>query len=160
MGEPLVDVTIRAIAAGGSGLGDLPDGRVVFVPRTAPGDRVRIRIEKSKPRWAVGSLRRIVEPGPDRQDALCTLYGECGGCQLQHLLYEKQLEWKGRVVADALSREPKRGFADDIGCNPVAAKRFDNRLGMAAGADQQDLALVHSAAFDPRHSASAAMTRA
>jgi len=104
MGEPLVDVTIRAIAAGGSGLGDLPDGRVVFVPRTAPGDRVRIRIEKSKPRWAVGSLRRIVEAGPDRQDPLCALYGECGGCQLQHLVYEKQLEWKGQVVADALGR--------------------------------------------------------
>ena len=104
MREPNVDVTVRAIAAGGSGVGDLPDGRVVFVPRTAPGDRARIRIETSKARWAVGSLRRIIEPGPDRRDALCALYAECGGCQMQHLSYKTQLEWKGRFVTDALRR--------------------------------------------------------
>ena len=97
MREPNVDVTVRAIAAGGSGVADLPDGRVVFVPRTAPGDRARIRIETSKARWAVGSLRRIIEPGPDRRDALCALYSECGGCQLQHVSYEKQLRVEGTL---------------------------------------------------------------
>lgn len=99
-----VDVTVRSIAAGGSGVGDLPDGRVVFVPRTVPGDRVRIRIDKSKARWAVGSIRELVEAGPGRRDPLCPLYSQCGGCHLQHLPYERQLEWKGRFVADALGR--------------------------------------------------------
>ena len=72
-----MDVTVRAIAAGGSGVADLPDGRVVFVPRTAPGDRARIRIETSKARWAVGSLRRIIEPGPGTPSRLshpCSLF--------------------------------------------------------------------------------------
>jgi 23S rRNA (uracil1939-C5)-methyltransferase len=104
MVAPGVEVVVRDIAAGGSGIGDLPDGRVVFVPRTAPGDRARIRIEKSKPRWAVGSLQRLIEPGPDRVDAPCPLYAECGGCHLQHLPYERQLEAKARFVADALRR--------------------------------------------------------
>jgi 23S rRNA (uracil1939-C5)-methyltransferase len=97
-------VTVRSIAAGGSGVADLPDGRVVFVPRTAPGDRARIRIEKSRPRWAEGSLCELVEPAAGRRAALCPLYVRCGGCQLQHLSYPDQIEWKGRIVADALAR--------------------------------------------------------
>ena len=98
------EVMVRGLAAGGSGVAELPDGRVVFVPRTAPGDHARIRIEKSKPRWAVGALERIIEAGPDRVVAPCPLYDRCGGCQLQHLPYERQIEWKGRFVADALQR--------------------------------------------------------
>lgn len=107
--SPAVDVTVRGIAMGGAGVADLPDGRVVFVPRTAPGDRARIGIEKSRPRWAVGSLRSVLEPGPDRRPALCSVYERCGGCQLQHLPYEAQIAWKGRFVADALTRIGRLG---------------------------------------------------
>jgi 23S rRNA (uracil1939-C5)-methyltransferase len=99
-----VDVTVRAIAAGGSGVADLPDGRVVFVPRTAPGDRASVQIEKSKPRWATASLCELIEPSRERRDAPCVLYDSCGGCQLQHLPYALQLEWKARFVQDALVR--------------------------------------------------------
>ena len=103
MAEP-VEVTVRAVASGGEGVADLPDGRVVFVPRTAPGDRALIRIDKSKKRWARGSLERLLDPGDDRVAAPCPLYAECGGCQLQHLSYEAQTAWKGRFVVDALER--------------------------------------------------------
>ena len=99
-----VSVTVRGIAAGGAGVADLPDGRVVFVPRTAPGDRARIRIRKSRPRWAEGSLDELLEPASERRAPLCVLYDRCGGCQLQHLPYERQLAWKGQMVADALQR--------------------------------------------------------
>ena len=99
-----VHVKVRGIAAGGSGVADLPDGRVVFVPRTAPGDRVSIKIDRAKPRWAMGSVRKILEPGDGRVKPLCALYHDCGGCQLQHIPYKSQLEWKGRIVADALKR--------------------------------------------------------
>jgi 23S rRNA (uracil1939-C5)-methyltransferase len=102
--EGPVTVTVRGVAAGGAGVADLPDGRVVFVPRTAPGDRATIRVVKSRPRWAEGSLLRLLEAGPERRDALCALYATCGGCQLQHVPYPRQLEWKGRIVADALGR--------------------------------------------------------
>jgi 23S rRNA (uracil1939-C5)-methyltransferase len=100
----LIGVTVRGIAAGGAGVADLPDGRVVFVPRTAPGDRVSIRLVKSRPRWAEGSLEHIEEASPKRREPLCALYAQCGGCQLQHLSYEQQLHWKGRIVVDALTR--------------------------------------------------------
>ncbi|HUG38613.1 MAG TPA: TRAM domain-containing protein, partial [Candidatus Limnocylindrales bacterium] len=99
-----VSVTVRGIAAGGAGVADLPDGRVVFVPRTAPGDRARIHVRKSRPRWAEGSLLELVEPASERRAPLCVLYHRCGGCQLQHLPYGQQLAWKGQVVADALQR--------------------------------------------------------
>ena len=99
-----VSVKVRGIAAGGAGVADLPDGRVVFVPRTAPGDRARIYIRKSRPRWAEGSLLELLEPASERRAPLCALYDRCGGCQLQHLPYARQLAWKGQMVADALQR--------------------------------------------------------
>lgn len=102
--ESLIGVEVRGIAAGGSGVADLPDGRVVFVPRTAPGDRASITLVKSRPRWAEGSLAHVDEPSEERRPPLCSLYDRCGGCQLQHLSYERQLVWKGRIVSDALTR--------------------------------------------------------
>lgn len=103
-GQRGAEVTVRAIASGGAGVADLPDGRVVFVPRTAPGDVARVRIRKSRPRWAVATLDRLLEEGPDRADPACSLYAKCGGCQLQHLPYERQLHWKAQFVTDALAR--------------------------------------------------------
>ncbi|MEM7416292.1 MAG: TRAM domain-containing protein [Gemmatimonadota bacterium] len=98
------EVVVRGVAAGGAGVGDLEDGRVVFVHRTAPGDRARVRITKSKSRWARGELEQLLEPGLVRAEAACPSFVRCGGCQLQHLAYEEQLRWKGRFVSDALGR--------------------------------------------------------
>ncbi len=110
MSTDSVDVDVRGLAAGGAGIADLPDGRVVFVPRTTEGDRARIRVERSRPRWARGSLITLLTPSPTRVEPACALYAECGGCQLQHLAYEDQLRWKGRFVVDALTRIG--GFSD------------------------------------------------
>jgi 23S rRNA (uracil1939-C5)-methyltransferase len=103
-GAPGRAIEIERIAAGGDGIGHLADGRVVFVPGTAPGDRVEVRIRKEAKRWARGEVRRIVEPGPDRREPPCPFAGRCGGCALEHLEYDAQLRAKSRIVADALSR--------------------------------------------------------
>ena len=100
----LTDVEVRALAAGGAGVADLPDGRVVFVPRAAPGDGLRIRIVKNKRRWALGRVESLTRPSPGRQAPACVLYEQCGGCALQHIPYPEQLHWKGRFIADALRR--------------------------------------------------------
>lgn len=97
-------VRIDSIAAGGEGVGRLPDGRAVFVHRTAPGDEVEVAVVRSRPRWARARLLQILQPGPDRRDAPCPHYARCGGCTLEHLEYSAQLEAKGRIVADALTR--------------------------------------------------------
>lgn len=99
-----MEVTIDSIAAGGEGVGRLADGRVVFVHRTAPGDRAEVELLESRPRWARARLLGLHEISPDRRAAPCPFYAECGGCTLEHLTYEAQLRAKSRIVADALTR--------------------------------------------------------
>jgi 23S rRNA (uracil1939-C5)-methyltransferase len=97
-------VGITGIAAGGAGVGRLPDGVAVFVHRTAPGDEAEIRIVERKRRWARGELLRLRTAGPDRREPPCPHYARCGGCTLEHLRYEAQLRWKGTLVREALRR--------------------------------------------------------
>ena len=97
-------VQIRALSSDGAGVGSLDDGRVVFVPRTAPGDEIRVRITHRKPRWARGRLRELLVASPDRVSPACPYYEECGGCTLQHVAYAQQLHWKGDTVREALRR--------------------------------------------------------
>jgi 23S rRNA (uracil1939-C5)-methyltransferase len=95
---------VQSIASGGAGVAHLPDGRAVFVHRTAPGDRARIEVTAVKKRWARGRLLELLEPGPGRREPLCPHFERCGGCTLEHLRYEAQLEAKGQMVTDALVR--------------------------------------------------------
>ncbi|HEU4456442.1 MAG TPA: class I SAM-dependent RNA methyltransferase, partial [Longimicrobium sp.] len=99
-----VTVRIDSIAAGGEGVGRLPDGRVTFVHRTAPGDLAEIVLTEKRDRWTRGRLLRVLEPSPERREAPCPFYARCGGCTLEHITYEAQLRAKARIVADALSR--------------------------------------------------------
>ncbi|HEV2749117.1 MAG TPA: hypothetical protein VGV12_01190 [Gemmatimonadales bacterium] len=108
-------VAITAIAAGGDGVGRLADGRAVFVARTAPGERVRLREGmKLHKRFARGELAEVVAPGTTRVTPPCPHYVQdhCGGCQLQHLSYDSQLAAKRAIVGDALRRLGKLDIED------------------------------------------------
>jgi 23S rRNA (uracil1939-C5)-methyltransferase len=102
------ELTIDRIAAGGDGIARA-DGVVVFIPRTAPGDRVRATLDTRK-RFARGTVDEILTPSPDRIQALCHHYrvDKCGGCQLQHIRYDAQLDAKRGIIRDALTRIGKR----------------------------------------------------
>ncbi|MGY8798513.1 MAG: class I SAM-dependent RNA methyltransferase [Longimicrobiales bacterium] len=102
--QELVEVSVRALSSSGAGVADLPEGQVVFVPRTAPGDRVRIRLGKMKKRWGKATIDEMLEQSANRVKPACALFDECGGCSLQHIPYETQLEWKAQWVRDALER--------------------------------------------------------
>jgi 23S rRNA (uracil1939-C5)-methyltransferase len=80
------------------------DGKVVFVYYSLPGETVEA--EPAGRRGGVGFARatRVLDASPDRVQPRSPQYGECGGCHLQHARYERQLELKRRVVADAWSR--------------------------------------------------------
>lgn len=99
-------VRIERIAAGGEGVGRLPDGRAVFVPRSAPGDLVTLADLRLHARMARARLERVVEPGPDRVEPRCRHYtaDDCGGCQLQHLSSAAQRRARSAIVGDALRR--------------------------------------------------------
>ena len=98
-------IHLTGIAHGGEAFGH-HDGKIVFVPYTIPGETVEVEIVEEKARWARARLLHVVEPSPDRVDAPCPYFGPglCGGCQWQHIDYERQLELKREVVADQLKR--------------------------------------------------------
>ncbi|GAC1497971.1 MAG: 23S rRNA (uracil(1939)-C(5))-methyltransferase RlmD [Vulcanimicrobiaceae bacterium] len=80
------------------------DGLAVFVFGPLPGEIARVRVMAVKKNYAVGDLVELVRESPDRAQPFCPVFGQCGGCQVQHLAYSAQLAWKRRVVENALSR--------------------------------------------------------
>jgi len=96
-----IELTIDSLTNLGAGVGRV-DGWVVFVPFTLPGERVKVRIYRNDKSFSQGDLVEVIEPSPDRVEPSCPLFGDCGGCQYQHLAYERQLEWKSRQVAELL----------------------------------------------------------
>ncbi|MEW5947792.1 MAG: 23S rRNA (uracil(1939)-C(5))-methyltransferase RlmD [Thermodesulfobacteriota bacterium] len=100
---PIKTVTIERLVYGGSGLGRT-DGKVVFIPFTLPGERVKARIEESKRHYDKGLLLRILAPSPRRIPAPCPHFGRCGGCQWQHIAYQNQLSFKEDIFRETLAR--------------------------------------------------------
>ena len=130
--ESEVELTIDSIAAGGDGVGR-SDGMVIFVPRTAPGDRVRARVDRRK-RFGRGTLLSIIAPSSGRVEPQCPHYVQdgCGGCQLQHLDYRSQLDVKARIIRDALTRIGKRPIDKPARVEPSLLEwRYRSKLTLA-----------------------------
>lgn len=98
-----ITLTIDSIGSEGQGIGRY-EGMAVFVPNALPGETVRVHIIKVDKRYAVARLMGIVSPSPDRITPECDSFYMCGGCSLQHLRYESQLDYKRMQVIDALRR--------------------------------------------------------
>jgi 23S rRNA (uracil1939-C5)-methyltransferase len=110
-----VELELTALAAGGDALGRDTAGRVTFVPRAAPGDRVRARIVKETASFARAELEQIVTASPSRVEPPCEFFrAGCGGCQWQHVTRTAQVEAKQAIVAGAL-----RGLAG-LAIEPIA----------------------------------------
>jgi len=99
-------LTLRAgpIVAGGATMTHLEDGRVAFVSYACPGELVEAVVERVHRDYVELVTARVVEPSPDRVAPRCSLFGECGGCQLQHMAYDAQLRAKEEVVREQLRR--------------------------------------------------------
>jgi 23S rRNA (uracil1939-C5)-methyltransferase len=91
----------------GRGLGH-QDGRVIFVPRAHPGDRVRARLAEVHAGWAEGALVEVLEASPERRASPCPYVPLCGGCAYQDLSYEAQLRLKESVLRESLARAGAR----------------------------------------------------
>jgi 23S rRNA (uracil1939-C5)-methyltransferase len=94
---------VEGVAAGGAGIARV-EGKSVFIDLTAPGDLVRGRITKEHRSWAEAELLETPEPSPLRVEPECPLFGHCGGCSLQHLSYDAQIEAKTAILLDACKR--------------------------------------------------------
>jgi len=98
-------VLIEKILYGGEGLARLPSGKVVFVPYTLPGERVRIIVHEEYKDFARGHPVEILEASPERSQAPCRYYELCGGCQFQHLPYERELKIKEENLRELFQRQ-------------------------------------------------------
>lgn len=103
--EPLktLEVEIERILPGGVGLAHA-EGLTLFVSLTAPGDIVRVQVDRVRGKMAFASVLEVIKPSPVRVEPPCPYFGRCGGCDFQQLNYEAQLKAKVAIIRDCLHR--------------------------------------------------------
>ncbi|OHD23960.1 MAG: hypothetical protein A2Y38_03005, partial [Spirochaetes bacterium GWB1_59_5] len=119
----IMNLLIERIVPGGDGMGR-HEGCTVFVPLSAPGDELTVRVVDVKSGYLRGEIKEILKPGPARIQPVCPLYGECGGCNLMHLSYEAQMEARLDLARDAWRRS---GGIEGIDFNIVASRSLGYR---------------------------------
>ncbi|MCI5596260.1 MAG: 23S rRNA (uracil(1939)-C(5))-methyltransferase RlmD [Lachnospiraceae bacterium] len=97
------EVEIEDFGSDGSGIGKIGTFPL-FIKDTVIGDKVSVKVIKVKKNYGYGRMMKLLVPSPDRVPALCSVARQCGGCTLQHLNYEKQLEYKYQKVKNCLMR--------------------------------------------------------
>lgn len=98
-----LEVEVERILPGGLGLAHA-GGKTVFVSLAAPGDRLRLRIDREQGNVLFASIEEIIEPSRLRVEPPCPYFGRCGGCDFQQLTYEAQLAAKAEIIHDCLYR--------------------------------------------------------
>lgn len=112
--DGIYEAEIIGLNHDGEGVGRVHDF-TLFVRGALPGERVRVRVLHLKKKYGYAELLEILQESTDRVESPCSLYNECGGCQLQHLSYEGQLRHKRQVVVESLERIGKLKVLPDDG---------------------------------------------
>ena len=112
-----LEVEIERILPGGYGLAHA-EGKTVFVSLAAPGDRLRVRVERQQGNVLFASIEEILIASPDRIAPPCPYFGLCGGCDFQQLAYENQLAAKAEIIRDCLHRIARLDVMPEIVVTP------------------------------------------
>ena len=130
------NISITDVSSDGNGVGNI-DGFAVFVPMTVTGDTVEIVVVKVLSHYAIGRLLNIITPSPMRKTPECPVFKRCGGCHLQHIKYENQLEIKRGFIEAAMQRI---GGFDGFCCDEIIGmekpQRYRNKCIFPIGADK------------------------
>ncbi|WP_280770327.1 23S rRNA (uracil(1939)-C(5))-methyltransferase RlmD [Salipaludibacillus daqingensis] len=110
-----VDVTFEDITHDGAGVAKL-GGYPLFVKGGLPGEKAEVKVVQVKKNYGFGRLMNVMKESNQRVDAPCPVFNRCGGCQLQHLSYEGQLEYKQKQVKETLARI---GGLNDVAVHPT-----------------------------------------
>lgn len=105
----IVRLTISDIGTDGEGIGKV-DGYTLFVKDAVIGDTITARVIKLKKNYGYGRLMEVIEPSKDRVEPVCHVARQCGGCQIQQMSYDAQLDFKRKLVEGNLRRIG--GFSD------------------------------------------------
>ena len=118
------------------------EGVTFFVPYCLPGEKVSFRVLKVKDKIGYGKIEEVLTPAEERVRPKCPVFTRCGGCQLQHLDYKKQLALKGKIVTDAFRKiagmevEVKKTVSSD---RPYG---YRNKLQLPIGVDKNGETVV------------------
>ncbi len=134
----LHDVAIEKLVYGGDGFAHI-GSQAVFVPFAAVGDQLRVRITEVERNYARGVIEEILQPSATRRTPPCAHFGVCGGCQLQHLNYDAQLEAKVAFVRESLRRLGGIDWDEEIATRSAEEFGYRSRaeLKIARGANGQ-----------------------
>lgn len=128
MGIFAMRIKIDKLVQGGSGMGEI-EGRKVFVPYSAPGDIVDIEITADHGDFAEAKIVSILEPAPCRVTPKCPVFGDCGGCQWQHIDYRSQLVFKREILQETLIRIGKISNPNVVETHPSPRQwNYRNRI--------------------------------
>lgn len=100
----IIILNISSATAEGSGVGKTDDGIAVFVPNSAIGDKLKVRILKVKKTYAFGKIEEIITPSEARIEPECPYFSKCGGCVWRHISYDEECKIKQQRVEDAITR--------------------------------------------------------
>ena len=113
----ILEVEVERILPGGMGLAHA-GGKTVFVSLAAPGDRVRVRVEREQGNVLFAAIEEIIAPSAVRIEPPCPYFGRCGGCDFQQLTYEAQLAAKSEMIRDCLHRIARLESVPEIVVTP------------------------------------------
>ncbi|MEG1458154.1 MAG: 23S rRNA (uracil(1939)-C(5))-methyltransferase RlmD [Acetivibrio sp.] len=135
-------VLIEDITSDGEGIGRV-DGFALFVKDTIMGDVAKVKVMKTKKTYGFACLVEIIEPSPYRVEPRCELAKKCGGCQIQHCSYEKQLEYKENKVLNCLLRI---GKLKDVPMEPIMGMEepyyYRNKAQFPVGRDKDGKVVI------------------
>jgi 23S rRNA (uracil1939-C5)-methyltransferase len=115
--NPLIELEVKDLAFDGKAVA-YDNGKVVFLVGGLPGETVKAEIIQRRPRYDQGIVREIIVKAPERVDAICSHFTQCGGCTWQDLEYQRQLFFKRKQVVDCLERI---GGMESVVVDPVVA---------------------------------------
>ena len=132
---------VTTLGSEGEGVIDLENGRA-FVPGCLSGEEVTFKALKVKNDVVYGKIEEVLSPSPDRVAPRCDVYSKCGGCQLQHMNYQSQLEFKKGLVANCLRKLGGIEFPlSDVIASPEIFG-YRNKLSMPVGMDKDGNVIV------------------
>lgn len=141
MQEEMIQLNIHGIGSHGEGVGSI-DGYTLFVDGALPGETIDVKLTEKHKRYGRGELLKIHKPSSDRIEPACPLFGKCGGCQLMHATYAKQLLIKQQKVIDALERIGKLKNPTILPCLPSpSALGYRNKIQLPVQRKKEGLAL-------------------
>jgi len=109
----VLNVRVERIVPRGFGIG-FAEKLTIFIPLSAPGDELTVRITEIKKRIAFAEIESVNVPSPERQVPPCPYFGVCGGCDFQQLNYDSQLAAKVGIIRDSLQRIGKIDYTVEI----------------------------------------------